>query len=48
MHCFRSRTSAVWRLLAYENFVIFEFERDHKMNGKLKIREIAAQTGLSI
>jgi DNA-binding LacI/PurR family transcriptional regulator len=38
----------VWRLLAYENFVIFEFERDHKMNGKLKIREIAAQTGLSI
>lgn len=31
-----------------ENILMGEFEGDHKMNGKLKIQEIARQTGLSI
>lgn len=31
-----------------ENILMDEFEGDHKMNGKLKIQEIARQTGLSI
>jgi DNA-binding LacI/PurR family transcriptional regulator len=31
-----------------ENILTDEFEGDHKMNGKLKIQEIARQTGLSI
>ncbi len=31
-----------------ENILMDEFEGDHKMNGKLKIQQIARQTGLSI
>lgn len=31
-----------------EDILMDEFEGDHKMNGKLKIQEIARQTGLSI
>jgi len=31
-----------------ENILMTEFEGDHRMNGKLKIQEIARQTGLSI
>ncbi|EFE95874.1 transcriptional regulator, LacI family [Serratia odorifera DSM 4582] len=38
-------TAAIQRC---ENFFITRFERDHKMNGKLKVQEIARQTGLSI
>jgi DNA-binding LacI/PurR family transcriptional regulator len=35
-------------ILTHENFFIFKFEGDHRMNGKLKIQQIADQTGLSI
>lgn len=31
-----------------ENILMDEFEGDHKMNGKLKIQQIARQTGLSL